>query len=247
MRKMMQFYKSNKRDHYSGKNNSGARNIKELEIELVQLTRTVENLQHILEHDIKAAKVFRIWQAYCRLRRLGAIIMRDPKKIIRVYKVLKNEGIAGLVKESKSINSRSVIEANVNFQYQNWFKKNFPKVRDLAAQREKSKRFTLRPKISIITPTYNTPEKFLKECIESVIDQSYDNWELCLVDDASENQRVRDIIKLYTSKDKRIKYKFREKNGHISEASNDALGLATGDFIGLLDHDDVGVIMEIFG
>jgi GT2 family glycosyltransferase len=97
----------------------------------------------------------------------------------------------------------------------------------------------LRPRFSVIMPVYNAPESFLREAIESVIDQVYPDWELCIADDASPNASVRAVLEEYASKDARIKVSFRETNGHIAAASNSALELATGDFIVLLDHDDL--------
>ncbi|MEA5541439.1 glycosyltransferase family 2 protein [Limnoraphis robusta Tam1] len=88
-------------------------------------------------------------------------------------------------------------------------------------------------------PVYNTPEQFLREAIQSVIDQVYPYWELCIADDASTRSSIQPILAEYQEKDSRIKVVFRTQNGHISEASNSALELATGEFIALLDHDDV--------
>ena len=96
-----------------------------------------------------------------------------------------------------------------------------------------------KPLFSVLVTTYNTQETFLRACIESVLQQSYDHWKLCIADDASTNEQVRDIIREYASQDKRIKTVFRETNGHISVASNSALKLAGGEYIALLDHDDV--------
>ena len=95
------------------------------------------------------------------------------------------------------------------------------------------------PLISIIIPTYNTNSTHLRECIESVRRQHYQNWELCICDDFSSSNHVRNILKDYRSKDSRIKLIFRKQNGHICKASNDALSLATGEYIALLDHDDM--------
>ena len=97
---------------------------------------------------------------------------------------------------------------------------------------------TRRPKISVLMPVYNTPQKWLVAAIESVRRQLYDNWELCIADDASKEPHVRKILERYQKKDPRIKVVVRETNGHISAASNSALALAHGDFIALLDHDD---------
>lgn len=98
--------------------------------------------------------------------------------------------------------------------------------------------FSRRPKISILMPTYNTPEEWLRKAIDSVLGQIYQEWELCIADDASTEPHVRSILKEYEEKNHRIKVTFRETNGHIAKASNDALSLATGDFVALLDHDD---------
>jgi GT2 family glycosyltransferase len=92
--------------------------------------------------------------------------------------------------------------------------------------------------ISIITPVYNTPEKYLRLCIDSVLAQSYPHWELCIADDKSTEPHVRKVLTEYQKRDPRIKLVFREQNGHISHASNSALALAKGDFVALLDHDD---------
>ncbi|QOW21677.1 glycosyltransferase family 2 protein [Novilysobacter avium] len=92
--------------------------------------------------------------------------------------------------------------------------------------------------ISILLPVYQTPERWLRRCIESVLDQAYSKWQLCIVDDASPNPRVMEIVQEYAQTDFRIRVMRRDRNGHISEASNSALGLASGDYVSLLDHDD---------
>lgn len=95
------------------------------------------------------------------------------------------------------------------------------------------------PLISILLPTYNTPETYLRECIDSIIIQSYPKWELCIADDHSSDENVLKIIREYQQHEKRIKVIERKSNGHISEATNSALEIATGDYVGLMDHDDV--------
>lgn len=100
------------------------------------------------------------------------------------------------------------------------------------------KKFKYNPKISILIPTYNVSEKLLKECLDSVLNQSYTNYEICIADDKSTNIETLNTLKEYEKNDK-IKITYREKNGHISEASNSALKLATGEFISLLDNDDI--------
>ncbi len=94
------------------------------------------------------------------------------------------------------------------------------------------------PLISIIMPVYNPPVNFLKEAILSVIQQSYENWELCIVDDNSTKEEVVQCLNHFSKKNDKIKVKFRSSNGNISTASNDALEMATGNYIAFLDHDD---------
>ena len=95
-----------------------------------------------------------------------------------------------------------------------------------------------RPRLSVLMPTYNTPERWLVRTIESVRAQLYPNWELCIADDASTAPHVRRILDDYARCDERIKVTYRDQNGHISATSNSALALATGEFTALLDHDD---------
>lgn len=98
--------------------------------------------------------------------------------------------------------------------------------------------FSYHPKISIITPVWNTDEKWLRLAIESVINQIYNNWELCIADGGSSKPYIKRVLNEYTRKDPRIKVKFLPENKGIASNSNEALSLATGDFIGFLDHDD---------
>jgi O-antigen biosynthesis protein len=95
------------------------------------------------------------------------------------------------------------------------------------------------PMISILMPVYNPDERFLREALESVCGQIYPTWELCIADDASTEPHVRAVISEFAQRDARITPVFREKNGHISAASNSALAFAQGEFAVLMDHDDV--------
>jgi O-antigen biosynthesis protein len=113
-----------------------------------------------------------------------------------------------------------------------------PEFDDLMAIRITQQGFRHKPKVSVIMPTYNTPKRFLRLAIESVLAQSYPNWELCIADDASPDPSVRRVIEEFVQRDPRIKVTYRNSNGHISAASNSALELATGEFVALLDHDD---------
>ena len=94
------------------------------------------------------------------------------------------------------------------------------------------------PRISVIMPVYNTPEKFLVLAIDSVRNQIYPHWELCIADDCSSAAHVRPLLEHYARMDDRIHVFFCPKNGHIAAASNSALQLASGEYIAMLDHDD---------
>lgn len=94
------------------------------------------------------------------------------------------------------------------------------------------------PKISVVVPVYDTDERWLRRCIDSVREQIYPHWELCLADDASTDPRVRTILEDYQSNDARIRTVFRRENGHVAAASQSALELVTGEYVAFLDHDD---------
>jgi glycosyltransferase involved in cell wall biosynthesis/LmbE family N-acetylglucosaminyl deacetylase len=99
--------------------------------------------------------------------------------------------------------------------------------------------FQAKPLISVVMPVYNPPVLFFEQALQSVRNQLYQNWELCIADDASTNPAVREILERHCREDHRIKAVYREQNGHISLASNSAIELAQGEFIALFDQDDL--------
>ncbi|PWU00632.1 MAG: hypothetical protein C5B51_24770 [Terriglobia bacterium] len=121
-------------------------------------------------------------------------------------------------------------------EYHRWIKE-FEK-RDAAEIAVKLSRFTSRPLISVIVPVYRTPLAILEKTISSVLRQSYPNWELCVADDCSGSEEISLLLDRYAASDKRIKVVHLPDRGGISAASNAALECATGEWIGLLDHDD---------
>jgi O-antigen biosynthesis protein len=122
--------------------------------------------------------------------------------------------------------------------YLSWIIKNEPKPSELAKQREASASWSYRPLISIVTPVYNTPPELLEAAIESVLNQTYENWELCLADGASGKPEIKKILETYARRDSRVRVKFLETNLGIAGNSNEAIKMAQGEFIALLDHDD---------
>lgn len=120
--------------------------------------------------------------------------------------------------------------------YKKWFA--IHKVTQEELDNQKKAKFDYEPKISIIVPTYNTPVKYLEEMIQSVIDQSYSNWQLCIADGSCGNAKLEKVLEEYHNKDSRIIYKLLDSNKGIAGNTNVALELADGEITGLLDHDD---------
>lgn len=113
-------------------------------------------------------------------------------------------------------------------------------ISDGERENQKNRKFLAPVSFSIITPLYNTPENYLRELLESLQKQTYPKWQLCLADGSDkEHEYVGEICREYASKDSRICYEVLEENKGISENTNECLKFATGDYIGLLDHDDI--------
>lgn len=171
------------------------------------------------------------------IRIIGPLILLARRKnklklLSTIWKIFRLQGFSGLYQAYIKFNSFTL-------GYKDWVS-----INDSLSEDDKKailssvSQLKWRPVISILMPTYNTPERWLKIAIESVRSQLYPFWELCIADDASTDKKIYLILNEYAELDKRIKIIYREKNGHISEASNTALKIASGDFIALLDHDD---------
>ncbi|HET6604653.1 MAG TPA: glycosyltransferase family 2 protein [Xanthomonadaceae bacterium] len=123
--------------------------------------------------------------------------------------------------------------------YGEWVRRfDTPSRADLEALAAESHAMANAPTVSILMPVFETPEPLLRRAIESVLAQVYPHWELCVADDASQQPHVAAVLRHYARLDARIRMMRRERNGHISAASNSALALATGAYVALLDHDD---------
>lgn len=96
-----------------------------------------------------------------------------------------------------------------------------------------------KPLISILIPVYNIEREYLSECLDSILNQKYENFEVCLADDCSTLEETKETLREYQQKDKRIRVVYRKENGHISKATNSALKIAKGEFVALMDNDDV--------
>jgi len=161
----------------------------------------------------------------------------DPFRIIRKsYARFRKNGMkevkSHLNREYYSLVPNASNNIENKFNYYKWLRKNEKNIKQ-------TKVFPFNPLISIITPTYNTDKKYLIQMIKSVLRQNYVNWEFCIADDGSTSKDTLEILKQYEAMDQRIKIVYRGINGHICEASNTALSVATGSYVVFLDHDDM--------
>ncbi len=123
-------------------------------------------------------------------------------------------------------------------EYQQWLNRHRVSASGAVGLREEARKFAHQPLISIITPVFNTPVSWLKEAIQSVLDQAYEKWELLLIDDGSTDPEVLQALPALAARDQRIKPATLAHEG-ICAASNYGLAQAHGEWIGLFDHDDV--------
>ncbi len=156
---------------------------------------------------------------------------------------MRTYGFRLFVKEVfKTILDRPWLSSNE--KYKLWIKKNEPVEIELSRQKEFN--FTHRPMISIVVTVYNAPPFFLKEMLASVLNQTYPHWELCVADCGSSIPQTREALMDYGARDKRIKIKSLGENKGIAGNSNEALSLATGDYVAFLDHDDTLAPFALF-
>src|SRR5262249_2712112 len=122
--------------------------------------------------------------------------------------------------------------------YEKWIAQHALTDQDRTQQRAWADGLADPPVISLALPTYNTPERYLRLALDSVVRQTYPHWELCIADAGSREPHVRPILEEYAARDSRIKLAPPGRHGGISQATNAALALATGAFVALFDHDD---------
>lgn len=155
--------------------------------------------------------------------------MMSYQHIENAFRILKKKGVSGVI-------NRIVHGSNNWDDYHEWFLST--KVTEEELEIQRNTEFSFRPMISIIVATFNTKEEYLKEMIDSVRNQSYSNWQLC-IGDGSTNDSVEKYVKEHYGDDSRIVFKKLKKNYGISGNMNGALELVTGDYVGLFDHDDL--------
>lgn len=199
---------------------------------------TEEYLFEMANKESSVCKVLRyaeVQKANARQKKIiiikNILLNINKENIIKGCKFLKKNGVKKLIRRLvKGVHANGI-------PYAEWYEAHKPTSEELEKQRES--KFAYEPKFSIIVPTYNTPIKFLHEMIDSVREQTYSNWELCIGDGSEGNAELEAVLEEYSKKDKRIKYKILEKNFGIAGNTNGALELATGEYLGLFDHDDL--------
>jgi len=212
--------------------------IQENYLELQKAKKALDEQFQIVSKDLYMIEHSLFWRimkpARGVFKKLKLLLSHNliTRKVYRALVILKNLGPKGLITAIKSRRKgkRSATK---------------PARKELNFQREY--KFEISPKVSILVPLYNTPKNFLVEMIDSVVSQTYPNWELCLAD-GSDNAHsdVGCVCKFYSQKDSRIIYKKLEKNLGISENTNACINMSTGDYIALFDHDDILHISALF-
>ncbi|MEK7778542.1 MAG: glycosyltransferase [Pseudomonadota bacterium] len=177
--------------------------------------------------------------SYRKIRELATNHGGFKALFLKIWAIARQEGLSSLIKQFSRTFTPHANKVN-SAPYQQWIEK-FDHMSDELRTKMHvlSENFTYKPLISIIMPTYNSNIEWLTEAIESVRKQTYPHWELCIADDASTEDAVQKVLQQYEKLESRIKVVYRSQNGHISAASNSALQLATGEWIALLDHDDL--------
>lgn len=168
------------------------------------------------------------------------ILFSAKKNTRKVIDNLKTIGFKGTMQKVKNKISRGHNKNFYEVDYDIWRNSHIVSKADLEKQKAESANFAYQPKFSILVPLYETPQKMLNALIQSVMEQSYPNWELVLSDGSRDASRLKGILQDFMSEDERIKY-VAEAEGPlgISDNTNQALAAATGDYIVLGDHDDL--------
>lgn len=169
--------------------------------------------------------------AHKRMQKIKDLMNMETVRVAADF--WKENGLRALL-----IKSRHKLQGLDNdYDYAEWYELTKPKEEELERQRQECLDYM--PKLSVVIPVFKTPERYLKEMLDSVLAQTYANWELCIADGSPKGQDVERILKKYSVRDSRVRYLVLGENKGIAGNTNAAMDLATGDFVVLADHDDV--------
>lgn len=144
----------------------------------------------------------------------------------------KEHGLKALVVKSK----HKLQGIDNDYDYSEWYELTKPTDEELAEQRKHL--FDFEPMLSVVIPAYKTPERYLREMLDSIMEQTYTNWEICVADGSPRGEGLERVLKKYADRDRRVRYEILGSNRGISGNTNAALDMARGDFVILADHDD---------
>ncbi len=185
---------------------------------------------HNIESELSLIKQSRVWRIAEFFRRFFYIKLLGRFPLVQKGMLtISREGLLQFMTRTRGY---------FRSDYDTWIKRKVLTHKKINEIKKEITRFDYKPKISVIMPVHNVDQIWLEKAIGSVINQLYENWEVCVVDDASTEIHIKKTLKRYLKKDRRIKVRFLKENQGIAGASNEAVSLATGEFIGLLDHDD---------
>jgi len=195
-----------------------------------------------IESELSLMRRSRVWRLAEFFRRLFYIKLLGKFPLLQKgVLTISREGshqfflkVRDFIKRDKKAVFPQVIEGD----YNKWIEKNRLTENRINKIKKDIAEFKYKPKISIIMPVYNVDQIWLEKAIGSVMNQIYENWELCIADDASTKRHIKQTLERFLKNEKRIKVKYLKQNQGISMASNEALSLATGEFVALLDNDD---------
>ncbi len=184
------------------------------------------------KRELKQLKIEKHALRKCPERKIGQVLLapyRLPQRLFR--EAVKRRQSPPVEAPRQAVDSAT--------DYQAWFRQHRVTPQEASAMRVESRSFKYAPLISIITPVFNTPVAWLEAAVDSVLAQAYENWELILVDDASTDEACLTALPTQAARDPRIHLDRLTESGGISAASNKALSIASGEWVGLLDHDDL--------
>ena len=183
------------------------------------------------------------WRTLEKFRKMKLFLRRNKTVAIsKVINKIKNEGFKSTIQTIEQKLSNELQEET----YNDWFLKRRPTESQIQEMKNQIEKFNKKPLISVVMPTYNTPSDLLYEAIQSLKNQVYPNWELCICDDYSPDEKVWEELQQYANEDNRIKITRSTENLNISGSTNLAISLAKGEYVGFLDHDDVLTIDALF-
>ncbi len=217
-----------------------------LDLEVLQTRSQLEEKDAIIKHQaaqidafnhMRTTRVYRVMQFFNRL-------LLSPFLFLGRQFLGKMQQVSQVLTGKRRHPFLSISEK----AYRRWLKKHEPTEQEVQQLKKQMQTFQYNPLISIVVPAYNTPREWLEKAIESILNQWYPNWELCIVNDGSPQPQVRETLDIYSKKDLRVRVKHLRHNRGIARASNEALAMTAreSEFIAFMDSDDVLHPMALF-